>query len=119
MTSAEGIGSTASISAGRTPAIVSAPVATAPRSAEAMFRPGEFLQLRAGQASSRLAASAIVRIHIFQPAYCFQWLAGALCELVGRGRARREIDMLGWFRKLLPREDRFFDLFERHSRTVV
>ncbi|KQZ79094.1 nuclease PIN [Mesorhizobium sp. Root157] len=27
--------------------------------------------------------------------------------------------MLGWFRKLLPREDRFFDLFERHSRTVV
>ncbi|RVC70175.1 DUF47 domain-containing protein, partial [Mesorhizobium sp. M00.F.Ca.ET.038.03.1.1] len=27
--------------------------------------------------------------------------------------------MLAWFRKLLPREDRFFDLFERHSRTVV
>ncbi len=27
--------------------------------------------------------------------------------------------MLGWFRKLLPREDRFFELFERHSRTVV
>ena len=27
--------------------------------------------------------------------------------------------MLGWFRKLLPREDKFFDLFERHSRTVV
>lgn len=27
--------------------------------------------------------------------------------------------MLGWFRKLLPHEDRFFDLFERHSRTVV
>lgn len=27
--------------------------------------------------------------------------------------------MLGWFRKLLPREDRFFDLFDRHSRTVV
>ena len=27
--------------------------------------------------------------------------------------------MLGWFRKLLPREDRFFDLFERHSHTVV
>lgn len=27
--------------------------------------------------------------------------------------------MLSWFRKLLPREDRFFDLFERHSRTVV
>ncbi|PDT86540.1 DUF47 family protein [Sinorhizobium sp. BJ1] len=27
--------------------------------------------------------------------------------------------MLGLFRKLLPREDRFFDLFEQHSRTVM
>lgn len=27
--------------------------------------------------------------------------------------------MLGWFRKLLPREERFFDLFERHSRAAV
>jgi predicted phosphate transport protein (TIGR00153 family) len=27
--------------------------------------------------------------------------------------------MLSWFRKLMPREDRFFDLFARHSRTVV
>ena len=27
--------------------------------------------------------------------------------------------MLGWFRALLPREDRFFDLFEKHSRAVV
>ena len=27
--------------------------------------------------------------------------------------------MLNWFRKLLPREDRFFDLFEAHSRTVI
>ena len=27
--------------------------------------------------------------------------------------------MLNWFRKLLPREDRFFDLFERHSQAVV
>ena len=27
--------------------------------------------------------------------------------------------MLGWFRKLLPREDRFFDLFAQHSRTVL
>ncbi|WP_112809359.1 DUF47 domain-containing protein [Ensifer sp.] len=27
--------------------------------------------------------------------------------------------MLAWFRKLLPREDRFFDLFANHSRTVV
>lgn len=27
--------------------------------------------------------------------------------------------MLGWFRKLLPKEERFFDLFARHSQTVV
>ncbi len=27
--------------------------------------------------------------------------------------------MLNWFRKLLPREDRFFDLFGRHSQAVV
>ena len=27
--------------------------------------------------------------------------------------------MLGWFRRLLPREERFFDLFARHSVTVV
>ncbi len=27
--------------------------------------------------------------------------------------------MLSWFRALLPREDRFFDLFEKHSHLVV
>jgi predicted phosphate transport protein (TIGR00153 family) len=27
--------------------------------------------------------------------------------------------MLGWFRALLPREDKFFDLFERHFRILV
>ena len=27
--------------------------------------------------------------------------------------------MLGWFRALMPREDRFFDLFANHARTVV
>jgi uncharacterized protein len=27
--------------------------------------------------------------------------------------------MLGWFQALMPREDRFFDLFERHARIVV
>ena len=27
--------------------------------------------------------------------------------------------MLGWFRKLLPREDKFFDLFLQHSEVVV
>ncbi len=27
--------------------------------------------------------------------------------------------MMGWFRKLLPREDRFFDMFAKHSETLV
>lgn len=27
--------------------------------------------------------------------------------------------MLGWFRALLPREDKFFDLFEQHSRILL
>jgi predicted phosphate transport protein (TIGR00153 family) len=27
--------------------------------------------------------------------------------------------MMGWYRRLLPREDRFFDLFDKHSETVV
>ena len=27
--------------------------------------------------------------------------------------------MLGWFRALMPREDRFFDLFARHAETLV
>jgi predicted phosphate transport protein (TIGR00153 family) len=27
--------------------------------------------------------------------------------------------MLGWFQKLLPREDKFFDLFQQHSEMVV
>jgi len=27
--------------------------------------------------------------------------------------------MLRWFRAVLPREDRFFDLFARHAQTVV
>ena len=27
--------------------------------------------------------------------------------------------MLGWFQALLPRDERFFELFERHSQTVV
>ena len=27
--------------------------------------------------------------------------------------------MMGWFRRLLPREDRFFDLFAQHSETLV
>ena len=34
-------------------------------------------------------------------------------------RRLRGLKMLSWFRRLLPREDRFFDLFERHSLTVV
>ncbi|CAN0494228.1 unnamed protein product, partial [Phaeothamnion confervicola] len=27
--------------------------------------------------------------------------------------------MLGWFHALMPKEERFFDLFAQHSRTVV
>ena len=27
--------------------------------------------------------------------------------------------MMGWYRRLLPREDRFFDLFSEHSETLV
>src|SRR5688500_12271037 len=27
--------------------------------------------------------------------------------------------MLAWFQALMPKEDRFFDLFARHSRTLV
>jgi predicted phosphate transport protein (TIGR00153 family) len=27
--------------------------------------------------------------------------------------------MMGWYRRLLPREDKFFDLFEAHSKTLV
>jgi uncharacterized protein len=30
-----------------------------------------------------------------------------------------ENPMLGWFHKLMPKEERFFDLFAQHSRTVV
>ncbi|BAB53941.1 Pit accessory protein [Mesorhizobium japonicum MAFF 303099] len=74
---------------------------------------------RARSGKSCCVSSRVVRIHIFQPAYCFQWLAGALCEWIGSWKRDGRLDMLGWFRKLLPREDRFFDLFERHSRTVV
>ena len=27
--------------------------------------------------------------------------------------------MLGWFQALMPKEERFFDLFVRHAETVV
>ena len=27
--------------------------------------------------------------------------------------------MLDWFRALMPKEDRFFGLFDRHARTLV
>ena len=27
--------------------------------------------------------------------------------------------MLGWFYRIMPQEERFFDLFERHSEVVV
>jgi predicted phosphate transport protein (TIGR00153 family) len=30
-----------------------------------------------------------------------------------------QVQMLGWFRALMPKDDRFFELFARHSRTLV
>jgi predicted phosphate transport protein (TIGR00153 family) len=33
--------------------------------------------------------------------------------------ATPEKRMLGWFQKLLPREEKFFEMFDRHSETVV
>jgi hypothetical protein len=27
--------------------------------------------------------------------------------------------MLGWFQALLPRDERFFELFDRHAQTIV
>src|SRR5262249_31793023 len=32
---------------------------------------------------------------------------------------RCEASMLGWFQALMPKEERFFDLFGQHSKTVV
>ena len=45
--------------------------------------------------------------------------------LVGRvvpklqAEARRRLPLLGWFQALLPKEGRFFDLFEAHAATLV
>jgi predicted phosphate transport protein (TIGR00153 family) len=33
--------------------------------------------------------------------------------------AHRETSMLGWFQALMPKEERFFDLFEQHAKIVV
>jgi predicted phosphate transport protein (TIGR00153 family) len=55
--------------------------------------------------------------------------AGARSRVRSRAAAARavglrrdpldEVPMLGWFRALMPKEDRFFDLFERHAQTLV
>jgi len=37
----------------------------------------------------------------------------------GAGRAIRGLPMLGWFQSLMPKQGRFFDLFEAHARTLV
>src|SRR5215469_16770892 len=36
-----------------------------------------------------------------------------------RARGHLENRMLGWFHALMPKEERFFDLFARHSQAVV
>src|SRR4029077_17265379 len=36
-----------------------------------------------------------------------------------RRAAPREAAMLGWFQALMPREERFFELFTRHATVVV
>jgi hypothetical protein len=36
----------------------------------------------------------------------------------GRLSWREAVPMLGWFQKLLPKEDKFFVLFERHAQTL-
>ena len=53
------------------------------------------------------------------PSFCEPWQfpnreSEALFGWCDR-RLRDPRQMLGWFRALLPREDKFFDLFERHS----
>jgi predicted phosphate transport protein (TIGR00153 family) len=37
----------------------------------------------------------------------------------GKFRMRKERPMMGWFRALLPREDKFFELFEKHANILV
>lgn len=36
-----------------------------------------------------------------------------------QAKARQRVPLLGWFQRLLPREGRFFDLFEAHAATLV
>jgi predicted phosphate transport protein (TIGR00153 family) len=40
-------------------------------------------------------------------------------RLVEPAAHQREARMLAWFQALMPKEDRFFELFERHSLTLV
>jgi len=47
-------------------------------------------------------------------AYAFARIAAA-----GRHRHRYEVVMLRWFHAIMPKEERFFDLFMRHSQAVV
>jgi predicted phosphate transport protein (TIGR00153 family) len=50
-----------------------------------------------------------------------QALSGEGCQRSGVERLSRatRIAMLGWFNKLMPKEERFFELFVRHAHTVV
>jgi len=38
---------------------------------------------------------------------------------LGNDRGDKERRMLGWFRAIMPREERFFDLFARHAQTLT
>src|SRR3954471_2831667 len=55
-----------------------------------------------------------------------EWLAGFMwvaveCSALSLARVEPVgvTPVMSWFQKLLPREDKFFDLFERHSATLV
>src|ERR1700704_4619382 len=39
--------------------------------------------------------------------------------LLSRRLSSSEVPMLRWFQALMPREDRFFDLYNRHAETLV
>src|SRR3984957_7832021 len=46
------------------------------------------------------------------------WIAAETGQIVCT-YPRRNVNMLGWFQALMPREERFFQLFEKHATIVV
>src|SRR5678815_169157 len=50
------------------------------------------------------------------------WEAPSSCErplFAAASSSSSEVCMFRWFQALMPREDRFFDLFNRHAETLV